>query len=103
MDALVIEGNFATFGCTSTGIPGPVQAWLNSALDVLTEDSGRFFVEGDFLLISSVQQSDSGTYTCQATNVAGQAQATAELTVVGKICLHTGGQSCLHTLVRCTH
>ena len=47
-------------------------------------ESARFIILEDFLLITSVVSADSGTYTCRATNVAGQAQASAELTVVGK-------------------
>ena len=83
LSAIVIEGNIATFQCTSTGVPDPDQTWLNNGLSVVA-GSARFIILEDFLLITAVELADSGTYTCQATNVAGQAQAGAELTVVGK-------------------
>lgn len=43
---------------------------------VLTEDGG--------LVLSSVQSSDEGTYTCSATNSLGTANGTVHLDVLGK-------------------
>ena len=102
MNAIVIEGQIASFQCSSDGVPTPVQVWLNGSSEVQAQDSGRIFVAGDFLLIFDIEQSDDGEYTCRATNEAGQDEATADLTVVGKMYLHTGGQP-FHTFTGCTH
>lgn len=83
MEALVIEGQHATFQCVSVGIPDPEQIWLSVQGQLST--AGRVTVLDEFLIITTVEEADEGTYTCQASNVAGLDEASAELVFVGEL------------------
>ena len=74
-DTAVEEGSEATFTCFATGTPRPRIQWLFN---------GEVIEEGSRLTVASVDDTNSGTYTCEATNVAGVASATATLAVFGK-------------------
>ena len=77
----VISGSNVTFSCVAYGVPEPMISWKFNG-GVLPPH--RY--HGDNLTVLSVNNSDSfeGTYTCNASNDAGETQATALLTVDGK-------------------
>ena len=76
MDITVRLGATATFTCSATGTPPPTIQWF-----VGTRSVG----EGNTLTISDVKDSDSTTYTCIASNIAGPSESTsARLIIFGK-------------------
>lgn len=76
-----IKGSDFTMTCKADGKPKPTYSWVK---DDMTIDDSRFDVDeyGGSLKISSVKETDSGTYTCIASNVGGTAKAKAKVTVL---------------------
>ena len=54
-----------------------------NAIEIISDNFGEREIESNLTIIMA-DPSDTGGYVCQATNVAGQDNATAELTVHGK-------------------
>ncbi|XP_061739556.1 hemicentin-1 [Nerophis ophidion] len=75
--------NPVTFACDATGIPLPSLTWLKNGQPL--ENSGslemNIFSGGSKLQIARSQVSDSGAYTCLASNVEGNAQKNYYLTI----------------------
>nr|XP_061831771.1 hemicentin-1-like isoform X1 [Nerophis lumbriciformis] len=75
--------NPVTFACDATGIPLPSLTWLKNGQPL--ENSGslemHIFSGGSKLQIARSQVSDSGAYTCLASNVEGNAQKNYYLTI----------------------
>ncbi|XP_070817740.1 hemicentin-1 [Chaetodon trifascialis] len=76
--------NPVVFACDATGIPPPSLAWLKNGR--LIENSlesleMHIFSGGSKLQIARSQLSDSGTYTCMASNVEGKARKSYHLTI----------------------
>lgn len=70
-----------------SGLPTPDLTWLLNGKPVLPDGTHKMLVRETgvhSLLIDPLSQNDAGTYTCLATNRAGQNSFTLELTVVGK-------------------
>ncbi|KAM9212162.1 hemicentin-1 [Dugong dugon] len=69
----VIEGNLISLLCESSGIPPPNLIWKKKGSPVLADSVGRVRIlsGGRQLQISIVEKSDTGLYTCVASNVAG--------------------------------
>ncbi|ETE68709.1 Hemicentin-1, partial [Ophiophagus hannah] len=69
----VIEGNLISMMCESSGIPPPILAWRKNGSPLLVDPSGRVRIlsGGRQLQISIAENSDSASYTCIASNVAG--------------------------------
>ncbi|XP_068599564.1 hemicentin-1 [Brachionichthys hirsutus] len=67
--------NPVTFACDATGIPPPSLAWLKNGRPIENSESleMHIFSGGTKLQIARLQLSDSGTYTCVASNVEGKA------------------------------
>ena len=91
-DKLVNETNTVTFGCKAVGQPVPTISWyfngvmVNvSAIKLYSNISllNRTLVKG-LLVITNVQLSDVGTYTCHAENIIGIDRSSGILTVNGK-------------------
>ena len=79
---ITIEGRDALLQCNTVGNPTPRVTWLFG-----TEEVPGVLSNGSVLL-SSVQISSEGNYTCQATNFLGSVEATLFLMVQGKWYVH---------------
>ena len=84
------EGNMATFICQATGRPVPSISWhynnillVNGTEYMISEMSLNTTTISNALTIMSVESSDVGTYTCNATNVASSDTSSGVLTVNG--------------------
>ncbi|XP_027579260.2 hemicentin-1 [Pipra filicauda] len=75
--------NPVTFVCDATGIPPPTLAWLKNGKPIENSDSLDVHIlsGGSKLQIVHSQLLDSGTYTCIASNVEGEAQKTYVLSI----------------------
>ena len=92
MDQEQNEGDAASFTCQATGGPVPTISWYyNGALLVngteymITEMSLNITTINNTLTIMSVESSDVGTYTCNATNVVSSDTSSGVLTVNGEL------------------
>ncbi|XP_076007425.1 hemicentin-1 [Genypterus blacodes] len=75
--------NPVTFACDATGVPPPSLTWLKNGRSIETSESleMHIFSGGSKLQIARSQLSDSGTYTCVASNVEGKARKSYHLTI----------------------
>ncbi|XP_028301363.1 hemicentin-1 isoform X2 [Gouania willdenowi] len=75
--------NPVTFACDATGIPPPTLTWLKNGRPMENSESleMHIFSGGSKLQIARSQLSDSGTYTCTASNVEGKAIKNYLLTI----------------------
>ncbi|XP_029988074.1 hemicentin-1 [Sphaeramia orbicularis] len=75
--------NPVTFACDATGIPPPSLTWLKNGRPIENSESleMHIFSGGGKLQIARSQLSDSGTYTCVASNVEGKARKSYRLTI----------------------
>nr|XP_035962212.1 hemicentin-1 isoform X2 [Halichoerus grypus] len=75
---VVVEtiSNPVTLTCDATGIPPPTIAWLKNHKPIENSDSLEVHIlsGGSKLQIARSQHSDSGNYTCIASNMEGKAQ-----------------------------
>ena len=85
------EGDTASFICQATGEPVPTINWyynntllVNGAKYMITEMSLNTTTISNTLTIMSVQSSDVGTYTCNATNVVSSDTSSGIMTVNGE-------------------
>ncbi|KAJ7986246.1 hypothetical protein DPEC_G00337960 [Dallia pectoralis] len=67
----VMEGNPITLVCESTGVPPPRIVWRRDGLELTSDSRVRVLSGGRQLQISSADRTDSASYTCTASNVAG--------------------------------
>ncbi|ROL43461.1 Hemicentin-1, partial [Anabarilius grahami] len=75
--------NPVTFACDATGIPPPLLTWLKNGRVIENSESLEMHIlsGGSKLQIARSQLSDSGTYTCVASNVEGKAHKNYHLTI----------------------
>ena len=92
MDETRNEGQSASFTCQSTGRPVPTISWYfnntllaNGAKYATLEASVNTTTISSTLTIMSVESSDVGTYTCDATNVVSTNTSSGVLTVNGEL------------------
>ena len=92
MDQVQDEGGTVSFTCEATGEPVPTISWyFNSALldngakHTISETSVNTTTISSTLTIMSVESSDVGTYTCNATNVISSDTSSGVLTVNGEL------------------
>ncbi|XP_059503813.1 hemicentin-1 isoform X2 [Stegostoma tigrinum] len=71
-----VINNPVTFACDATGIPPPTLTWLKNGRTIVNAESLEIHVlsGGNKLQIARSQLTDSGTYTCVASNVEGTAR-----------------------------
>ena len=94
MDETQNEGGIASFICQAIGEPLPTINWYfngapldesNTAKYMITERQISTTTNTDILNIMSVQSSDVGTYTCNATNVVSSDTSSGILTFNGEL------------------
>ncbi|XP_047609819.1 hemicentin-1 isoform X2 [Phacochoerus africanus] len=75
--------NPVTLTCDATGIPPPTISWLKNHKPIENSDSLEVHIlsGGSKLQIARSQHSDSGNYTCIASNMEGKAQKTYILSI----------------------
>ena len=91
MDQTQDEGDTASFTCQATGEPVPTISWYfndtllaNGTDYTISETSVNTTTISSTLTIMSVDSSDVGTYTCNATNVVSSNASSGVLTVNGE-------------------
>ena len=92
LDQTQDEGGSPSFTCQATGEPVPTIDWyLNSVLlangtkHTISETLVNTTTTNSRLTIMSVESSDVGTYTCNATNVVSSDTSSGVLTVNGEL------------------
>ena len=92
MDKTQDEGDTASFTCQATGGPVPTISWYfngalltNGVAHTISETSVNTTTVNSTLTIMSVQSSDVGTYTCNATNAVSSDTSSGVLTVNGEL------------------
>ena len=92
MDETQDEGDTAFFTCQATGEPVPTISWYfngtllaDGSTHTISETSVNTTTINSTLTIMSVESSDVGTYTCNATNVVSSDTSSGVLTVNGEL------------------
>uniref|UniRef100_UPI00398EE55D hemicentin-1-like n=1 Tax=Pristiophorus japonicus TaxID=55135 RepID=UPI00398EE55D len=68
---LLAEGQL-TLECTSEALPSPIVQWFKDDVPLQANSRIQNVPDSQYLRISRVGPSDSGTYSCLASNIAGQ-------------------------------
>ena len=93
IDQVQDEGGTASFTCQATGGPVPTISWYFNGAPVdeanmmkytISETTVNTTTINSTLTIMSVESSDVGTYTCNATNVVSSDTSSGVLTVNGE-------------------
>ncbi|KAL4648745.1 basement membrane-specific heparan sulfate proteoglycan core protein-like [Arapaima gigas] len=76
-EMVAVEGQTVTLHCQASGFPTPTLSWskLRAPLPWLHR------IQGGSLILQNVGRQDSGQYICNATNIAGYVEATAQVEV----------------------
>ena len=92
LDQIQDEGITASFACQATGEPVPNISWYfngellaNGTKHTISEIEINTATINSRLTIMSVESSDVGTYTCNATNVISSDTSSGVLTVNGEL------------------
>uniref|UniRef100_A0A669BZ43 Myopalladin n=1 Tax=Oreochromis niloticus TaxID=8128 RepID=A0A669BZ43_ORENI len=86
-DMMAHEGRLCRLDCKVSGLPNPELMWLVNGRPVYPDLYHKMLVRENgvhSLVIDPVTQKDAGTYTCIASNKAGQSSFSLELQVVEK-------------------
>ncbi|KAM7322196.1 hypothetical protein ACRRTK_019037 [Alexandromys fortis] len=85
INQVVLEEEAVEFRCQVQGDPQPTVRWKKDDADL---PRGRYDIKDDYTLrIKKAMSTDEGTYMCIAENRVGKVEASATLTVRGKITL----------------
>lgn len=71
-----LDGNRVSLLCEVSGVPDPQITWEREGAEV--QRGGTSYT------IETAVQSDSGSYSCIASNTAGETKATSQLNILGK-------------------
>ena len=79
-----IENHTIYIECPADGVPPPSILWLKDKVPIidLSAHNAREISNGRQLELRTLQPSDAGDYTCQATNIAGQRKKTFALDIL---------------------
>ncbi|XP_023689518.2 myopalladin isoform X2 [Paramormyrops kingsleyae] len=86
-DMMAHEGKLCRLDCKVSGLPNPELIWLRNGRPMVPDLRHRMLVRENgvhSLLIDPLTKGDAGTFTCIATNKAGQNSFSLELTVMEK-------------------
>ena len=92
MDQTENEGGTTSFTCEANGEPLPIIIWYFNGAALNENNASKYAITErqspnsnvNTLTIMSVESSDVGTYTCNATNVISSDTSSAVLTVNGE-------------------
>ncbi|KAM7409106.1 hypothetical protein PAMA_002693 [Pampus argenteus] len=90
-DLLAHEGKLCRLDCKVSGLPNPELMWLVNGRPIYPDIYHKMLVRENgvhSLVIDPLTQNDAGTYTCIASNKAGQSSFSLELKVVEKEMKH---------------
>uniref|UniRef100_A0A3P8VMS1 Myopalladin n=1 Tax=Cynoglossus semilaevis TaxID=244447 RepID=A0A3P8VMS1_CYNSE len=90
-DSLAHEGKLCRLDCKVSGLPNPELMWLVNGRPIYPDLYHRLLVRENgvhSLVIDPVKKNDGGTYTCIASNKAGQSSFSLDLKVVAKEMKH---------------
>ncbi|XP_069546082.1 myopalladin isoform X2 [Brachyistius frenatus] len=90
-DMLAHEGRLCRLDCKVSGLPNPELMWLVNGRPIYPDIYHKMLVRENgihSLVIDPLMQNDAGTYTCIASNKAGQSSFSLELKVVEKEMKH---------------
>ncbi|XP_034408158.1 myopalladin [Cyclopterus lumpus] len=90
-DMLAHEGRLCRLDCKVSGLPNPELMWLVNGRPIYPDHYHKMLVRENgihSLVIDPLTQNDGGTYTCIASNKAGQSSFSLELKVVEKEMKH---------------
>ncbi|XP_061644831.1 myopalladin isoform X1 [Phyllopteryx taeniolatus] len=90
-DMLAHEGRVCRLDCKVSGLPNPELMWLVNGRPIYPDLYHKMLVRENgihSLVIDPLTQKDAGTYTCIASNKAGQSSFSLELKVVEKEMKH---------------
>ncbi|XP_032365830.1 myopalladin [Etheostoma spectabile] len=90
-DMMGHEGKLCRLDCKVSGLPNPELMWLVSGRPIYPDLYHKMLVRENgihSLVIDPLTQNDAGTYTCIASNKAGQSSFSLELNVVEKEMKH---------------
>ncbi|XP_070771966.1 myopalladin [Enoplosus armatus] len=90
-DMLAHEGRLCRLDCKVSGLPNPELMWLVNGQPIYPDLYHKMLVRENgvhSLVIDPLTQNDAGTYTCIASNKAGQSSFCLELKVVEKEMKH---------------
>uniref|UniRef100_UPI00358F321D myopalladin isoform X2 n=1 Tax=Myxine glutinosa TaxID=7769 RepID=UPI00358F321D len=86
-DTVAHEGKLCRLDCKVSGLPTPDLSWQLNGRPLHPDPTHKMLVRENgvhSLIIESLAVSDSGTYTCMASNQAGQTSFSLQLNVVAK-------------------
>uniref|UniRef100_A0A3B3CC45 Myopalladin n=1 Tax=Oryzias melastigma TaxID=30732 RepID=A0A3B3CC45_ORYME len=90
-DMMAHEGRLCRLDCKVSGLPNPELMWLVNGKPIYPDLTHKMLVRENSvhsLVIDPLMQNDEGTYTCIASNKAGQSSFSLELKVVEKETKH---------------
>lgn len=76
-------GHAIDLPCVAQGVPEPSVSWLKDGSALL--DGSQYKISDEALTLNQVGLIDEGVYTCVASNIAGQYEATIQLHVQGQM------------------
>lgn len=79
---LVLEGQTASLRCEAAGDPSPTINWISPDDRMLVNSSRTLMYKNGTLSITITTSKDYGTFTCIASNVAGESTASIEVSIV---------------------
>ncbi|XP_071821894.1 hemicentin-1-like isoform X3 [Apostichopus japonicus] len=78
----VLQSQYVSFPCVAEGNPRPTTTWLKDGQELQPRD-GRHLISSDgTLVITMAHSEDTGVYTCQTSNLAGEDTKTVTLEVL---------------------
>ncbi|MEQ2188783.1 hypothetical protein GOODEAATRI_018468 [Goodea atripinnis] len=94
-DMMSHEGRLCRLDCKVSGLPNPELMWLVNGRPIYPDLNHKMLVRENgihSLVIDPLTQNDAGTYTCIASNKAGQSSFSLELKVVGELAAASSAQ-----------
>ncbi|PKU29498.1 hypothetical protein llap_20198 [Limosa lapponica baueri] len=99
LDYIVILHSPLELDCSATGTPSPTITWLKDGQPVEEGAGHKILLNGQKLLISRAQVSDTGHYKCVAANKAGEHEREFDVTVHEPPSLEDAGTMLNETVV----